>query len=90
MSEALQYKILGIIDTATCRISANPHLFFAQLLSHEIVGKLLLPVLHPAQSQVSKLQTVCQRLKITTDFQRNGTEDPNDVVETSLKRDYAL
>lgn len=90
MSEALQYEILGIIDTATCRISADPLLFFAQLLSHEIVRKLLFPVLHPAQSQVSKLHIVCQRLKTTTDFQRNGTGDPNDVVETSLKRDYAL
>lgn len=84
MSEALQYEILGIINTATCRISADPLLFFAQLLSHEVVGKLLFPVLHP------KLQIACQRLKTTTDFQRNGTGDPNDVVEMPLKRDYAL
>lgn len=90
MSEALQCEFLEIINTATCRISADPLLFFAQLLSHEIIKKLLFPVLHPAQSQVSELQVVCQRLKTTTDFQRNGTGDPNDVVETSLKRDYAL
>lgn len=90
MSEALQCEFLGNINTATCRISADPLLFLAQLLSHEIIGKLLFPFLHSAQSQVSKLQVVRQRQKTTTDFQRNGTGDPNDVVETSLKRDYAL
>lgn len=90
MSEALQCEILGLINTETCRISADPLLFFAQLLSHEIIGKLLFPVLHPAHSQISKLQVMCQRLKTTTDFQRHGTGDPNNVVETSLKRDYAL
>lgn len=90
MSEALQCEFLWNINTATCRISADPLLSLAQLLSHEIIGKLLFPFLYPAQSQVSKLQVQHQRQKTTTDFQRNGTEDPNDVVETSVKRGCAL
>lgn len=63
MSEALQREFLGNINTATYRISADPLLFLAQLLSHEIIRKLLFPFLHTAQSQVSKLQVVRQRQK---------------------------
>lgn len=63
MSEALQREFLGNINTATYRISADPLLFLAQLLSHEIIRKLLFPFLHAAQSQVSKLQVVRQRQK---------------------------
>lgn len=89
MSEALRREFLGNIN----RVSAGPLLFLAQLLSHEIIRKLLFPFLYTAQSQVSELHVVRQRQKAkpaTTDFKRNGAGDLNDVVETSPKRDSAL